>query len=66
MEEIPRETFEFCSICNSCYTLKGRRQHLKSKKHCLQMLKNDIQSNDDIPVEHYSLVLNGIIDIDIN
>ena len=46
MEEIPRETFEFCSICNSCYTLKGRKQHLKSKKHCLQMRKNEIESNE--------------------
>ena len=59
MEEIERETFEYCSICNSVYSLKGRKQHLNTKK-------NNIESNDDVPIEQYSYKLDGKIIIENN
>ena len=53
--------FEFCNICQCLYTLQGRKQHLKTKKHRRQMEKHSILSNDEIPTEHYSLTLEGEI-----
>ena len=58
--------FEFCSICQCLYTLQGRKQHFNTKKHKRQMVKNSILSNDEIPVEHYSLTLEGEIEVDEN
>jgi hypothetical protein len=66
MEEIPRETFEYCSICNSVYTIKGRKQHLNTKKHRIQMAKNNIESNNDVPIEQYSYKLDGHIIVENN
>ena len=55
--------FEFCSICQCLYTFQGRKQHLNTKKHKRQMVNNSILSNDEIPIEHYSLILEGEIEI---
>ena len=55
--------FEFCSLCQRLYTLQGRKKHLETKKHKRLMVKNNILSNDEIPIEHYSLILEGEIEI---
>lgn len=55
--------FEFCILCNCMYTLQGRKQHLKTKKHQRQMEKHNILSNDEIPIEHYNLTLEGETEI---
>jgi hypothetical protein len=45
------------------YTLQGRKQHLNTKKHKRQMEKHSILSNDEIPIEHYNLTLEGETEI---
>jgi hypothetical protein len=59
--EKTKTIYEYCSICECLYTLQGRKQHLNTKKHKRQMVKNSILSNDEIPTEHYSLTLEGEI-----
>jgi len=56
--------FEFCSICQCMYTLQGRNQHLNTKKHKRQMVRNSILSNDEIPIERYNLTLEGEKEVD--
>jgi hypothetical protein len=64
MEDIEREVFEYCTLCNAMYKLNGRKQHLKTKKHRDQLEKNNLISNDEIPIERYTLKTNGVIELD--
>ncbi len=64
MNDIEREVFEFCTLCNSLYKLEGRKQHLKTKKHRAQLENNNIISDDEIPIERYTLKSNGVIELD--
>ena len=61
MEEVDREIFEYCSLCNAFYNLKGRKQHLLTKKHCNQLKKMNI-TDDDVPIEHYSLTCTEVVE----
>jgi hypothetical protein len=50
--------FEFCSICQCLYTLQGRKQHLRTRKHCKKVGELNLEDSL-IPVEHYTLTLEG-------
>jgi hypothetical protein len=53
-----RTVYEYCSICDCMYDLKGRMQHLRTRKHSKQIIKLNLEDSY-IPVEHYSLTLEG-------
>ena len=59
-----KSIYEYCTVCNCLYSLNGRKQHLKTKKHAIQLMLNDLNPNDDSPIEHYSL--REIEEIEIN
>jgi len=60
--EKTKTIYEYCSICECLYELRGRNQHLRTKKHCVKVHRLDLQ-DALIPVEHYSLTLTGEIEI---
>lgn len=60
--ENEKTVFEYCSICKCLYALRGRTQHLRTKKHCKKVFQLNLVDTL-FPVEHYSLTLNGEIEI---
>lgn len=61
-KEKEKTIYEYCSICECLYELRGRKQHLRTKKHFMKV--SDLHLEDSlIPVEHYSLTLDGEVEI---
>ena len=52
--------YEYCSLCECLYELRGRNQHLRTKKHCKKICELNLEDSY-IPVEHYTLTLEGEI-----
>jgi hypothetical protein len=57
-----KTVYEYCSICDCMYELRGRKQHLRTRKHSKLVFKLNLEDSF-IPVEHYSLTLDGEIEI---
>ena len=66
MQKQDATRFEFCSLCNCMYTVQGRNQHLKTKKHKKQMEINNILCNSLITTEIYSLTLDGVVEVNVD
>ena len=60
--ENQKTIYEYCTLCECLYELRGRNQHLRTKKHCVKVHRLELQ-DALIPVEHYSLTLEGEIEI---
>jgi hypothetical protein len=60
--ENQKTIYEYCTLCQCLYELRGRHQHLKTKKHCVNVHRFNLLDSI-IPVEHYSLSLTGEIEI---
>ena len=58
-------TYEYCTICNCLYSLNGRKQHFKTRKHKAQLFKLEL-TNEDIEIEHYILKPDGVVEVDDN
>ena len=58
--EKTKTIYEYCSICECLYELRGRNQHLKTRKHSKKISELHLEDSL-IPVEHYSLTLEGEI-----
>jgi len=56
--EKTKTIYEYCSICECLYELRNRKQHLRTKKHCKKVSKLNLE-DALIPVEHYTLTLEG-------
>ena len=61
-KEKEKTVYEYCSLCECLYELRGRIQHLKTKKHCKKVCQLNLEDTL-IPVEHYSLTLDGEVEI---
>ena len=62
ISEKEKTYFEYCSICESLYDFRGRKQHLRTRKHCRKVCELNLEDTL-IPVEHFSLTLEGEIEI---
>jgi len=49
------DCMEYCNLCEKLYSLKSRKNHLKSKKH-KKLLIQYCLTNLDIQVSRYNLV----------